>query len=99
MNMFSDIMTLDESEQVMVTLEMLEKTVCSIKKISETSIENKEFEEIIHGTLDVMTMFRDQIMKRPTTFKQEKWPVNPTVSIITDTVTKCEVCIILYYFD
>jgi len=76
----------------MVILEIIEKAVCSIKKSLEINIENKEFEEVVDGTLEVLVGFRDQIVKRQTTFNQDKWTKKSIVNLITDSMTKNEVC-------
>lgn len=92
--------TLDISEPLMATLEIIEKAVSSIKKSIEINVENEEFEEVVKETLEVMVMFRDQIIKKRTMFNQEQWPKKPIVNLITDTITKSEVCIIevVYFF-
>lgn len=100
MNLFTGTV-LDEPEQLMATLGMIEKAVCSIKKITETNVENKELEEAVNDILEVLVVFRDHMVKRRTVFNQEKWPKKSTVNLITD--TKNMVCIIkvllfvLYY--
>lgn len=97
MNLFTDITTLDISEPLIVLLEIVEKAVCSIKKSNEINIENKEFEEVVNSTLEVMIVFRDQIIKRRSIFNHEKWPKTPIVNLITDTMAKSEVCKEMFY--
>lgn len=94
MNLFTDITTLDVPEPLlMATSEMIEKVVYSLKKITDVNIENKEFERILIDTLEVIVVFRDQMVKKRTMFNQEQWPKNPKVNLITDTLTKSDVCI------
>jgi len=94
MNLFAGITTLDESEQFMAIIKTIEIAVCSIKKITETDIENKDFEESVNDTLEVLVIFRDRLVKKQAVFNQEKWPKKPTVNLITDTaINKNEVCI------
>lgn len=82
---------LDEPEQLMATLGMIEKAVCSIKKITETNVENKELEDVVNDTLEVLVVFKDRMVKRRTVYDQEKWPKKSTVNLITD--IKNMVCI------
>lgn len=91
MNLFTDITTLDISEPLIATLEIIEKAVCSIKKNIEINGENKEFEEVVRDTLEILVLFRDQMVKRQTIFNQEQWPKKPIVNLITDSITKSEV--------
>lgn len=84
---------MDTSDPFKVTLEMIEKAVCSIKKIAETNIENKDFEEVVNDTLEVLVAIRDQTIKKQSMFNQ--WPKKPTVNLITDTITKSEVRIVI----
>jgi len=93
MNLFKDITTLDLSEPLMATLEIIEKAVCSIKKSNEINVENKEYEEIVNDILEVLIMFRDQMVKRRTMINQEQLIKKPIVNLITDTMTKSEVCV------
>lgn len=93
MNLFKDITTLDLSEPLMATLEIVEKAVCSIKKSNEINVENKEYEEIVNDILEVLVMFRDQMVKRRTMINQEQLTKIPIVNLITDTMTKSEVCV------
>jgi hypothetical protein len=93
MNLFKDITALDLSEPLMATLEIIEKAVCSIKKSNEVNVENKEFEDIVNDILEVLVMFRDQMIKRRTMLNQEQWTKKPIVNLITDTTTKSEVCV------
>jgi len=93
MNLFKDITTLDLSEPLIATLEIIEKAVCSIKKNNEINVENKEFEELVNDILEVLVMFRDQMVKRRTILNQEQWAKKPIVSLITDTIAKSEVCV------
>ncbi|XP_027841216.2 interaptin [Aphis gossypii] len=90
MNLFKDITTLDLSEPLMATLEIVEKAVCSIKKSNEINVENKEYEEIVNDILEVLVMFRDQMVKRRTMINQEQLTKIPIVNLITDTITKSE---------
>lgn len=90
MNLFTGT-ALDEPEQLIVTLGMIEKAVCSIKKITETNVENKELEEAVNDTLEVLVVFKDRMVKRRTVFNQEKWQKKSTVNLITN--TKSMVCI------
>lgn len=90
MNLFTGT-ALDEPEQLMATLGMIEKAAYSIKKITETNVENKELEEVVNETLEVLVVFKDRMVKRQTVFNQEKWPKKSTVNLITD--TKSMVCI------
>lgn len=99
MNLFTDITALDVSDPLMVTLEIIEKAVCSIQKRTEIIVENKEFEEAVNDILRVLIVFKDQIVKRQTMFNQEQWPKKPTVNLITDTTIKNEVCYVLIYKD
>lgn len=98
MDLFNDMTTLDLSEPLMATLEMIEKAVCSIKKSKEINVENKEFEELVNDILDVLVVFRDQMVKRRTMLNQEQWTKKPIVNLITDTLTKSEVCIKVILF-
>lgn len=83
----------------MATLEIIEKSVSSIKKSNAINVENEEFEEVVNDIIEVMVVFKDQIIKKRTMFNQEQWPKKPIVNLITDTITKSEVCIIeLFYF-
>lgn len=91
MNLFKDITSLDLSEPLMATLEIIEKAVSSIKKSNEINVENKEFEELVNDILEVLVMFRDQMVKRRTILNQEQWIKKPIVNLITDTIT--EVCV------
>lgn len=75
----------------MAFLEIIEKTLCSIKKITEINVENKEFEEVLKDSLEVLVMLRDGMVKRQTLLN-ERWPKSPIVNLITDTITKNEVC-------
>lgn len=93
MDLFKDITTLDPSEPLMVTLEMIENAVCSIKKSNEINVENKEFKELANDILEVLVMFRDQMVKRRTILNQEQWAKKPIVNLITDTIAKSEVCV------
>jgi len=93
MNLFKDITALDLSEPLMATLEIIEKAVCSIKKNNEVNVENKEFEDIVNDILEVLVMFRDQMIKRRTMLNQEQWTKKPIVNLITDITTKSEVCV------
>lgn len=93
MNLFTNITSLDVSEPLMATLEIIEKTLCSIKKNSEIIIENKEFEKVVNGILEVLVSFRDQMVKKQTIFNQEQWSKTPMVNLIAETITKNEVCI------
>jgi len=93
MNLFKDITTLDLSEPLMATLDIIEKAVCSIKKSNEINVENKEYEEIVNDILEVLVMFRDQMVKRRTMINQEQLTKKPIVNLITDTMTKSEVCV------
>jgi len=93
MNLFKEITSLDLSEPLMATLEMIEKAVCSIKKSNEINVDNKEFEELVNDILEVLVMFRDQMIKRRTILNQEQWIKKPIVNLITDTITKSEVCV------
>ncbi|XP_060875512.1 interaptin-like [Metopolophium dirhodum] len=90
MNLFKDITSLDLTEPLMATLEMIEKAVCSIKKTNEINVENKEFEELVNDILEVLVMFRDQMVKRRTILNQEQWAKKPIVNLITDTIAKSE---------
>lgn len=93
MNLFTDIATLDVSEPLIATFEMIEKAVCSIKKNIDINIDNKEFEEAVSDTLEVLVMFKDQMVKRRTMFNNVPWSKKPTVNLITDTISKNGVCI------
>lgn len=93
MNLFRDITTLDISEPLIATLEIIEKAVCSIKKNIEINGENKEFEEVVTDTLEILVLFKDQMVKRQTIFDQEQWSKKPAVNLITDSIIKSEVCI------
>lgn len=93
MTLFKDITMLDLSEPLMATLEIIEKAVCSIKKSNEINVENKEFEEIVNDVLEVLVMLRDQMVKRRTMINQEQLTKKPIVNLITDTMTKSEVCV------
>ncbi|XP_025425786.1 interaptin-like isoform X2 [Sipha flava] len=90
MNLFTDITRLDISEPLIATLEIIEKAVCSIKKNIEINGENKEFEEIVNNTLEILVLFRDQMVKRQTIFNQVQSPKKPIVNLITDSMTKSE---------
>lgn len=94
MNMIAGITTLDEPEQFLATIKTIEIAVCSVRKFTESKIDNKDFEESVNNTLEVLVMFRDQMVKRQAVFIQEKWPKKPSaVNIITNTViSKSEVC-------
>lgn len=96
MNLFTDITTLDISEPLITTLEIIEKAVCSIKKNIEINGENKEFEEVVNNTSEILILFRDQMVKRQTIFNQEQWPKKPIVNLITDSINKNEVCTKIY---
>lgn len=99
MNLFADITTLDVPEPLlMATLEMIEKAVCSLKKITDVNIEHKEFERICIETFEVIVVFRDQMIKKRTMFNQEQWPKNSKVNLITDTLAKNDVCISFNFF-
>lgn len=99
MNLFTDITTLDVSEPLMATLEMIEKAVCAIQKNIDIHIENKEFEEAVSDTLEVLVIFKDHVMiKRRTIYNQEQWPKKSIVNLITDTITKNGVRISSFYF-
>jgi len=93
MNLFEDITSLDLTEPLMATLEMIEKAVCSIKKSNEINMENKELEELVNDILEVLVMFRDRMVKRRTILNQEQWAKKPIVNLITDTIAKSEVCV------
>lgn len=97
MNLFTDITTLDVSEPLIATFEMIEKAVCSFKKNIDINIENKEFEVAVSDTLEVLVMFKDQMVKRRTMFNHEQWPKKPIVNLITDTIIKNGVCINCFY--
>ncbi|XP_029346220.1 centrosomal protein of 290 kDa-like [Acyrthosiphon pisum] len=90
MDLFKDITTLDLSEPLMATLEMIEKAVCSIKKSNEINVENKEFEKLVNDILEVLVMYRDQMVKRRTILNQEQWAKKPIVNLITDTIAISE---------
>jgi len=89
--LFTDITALDISDPLVVTLEIIEKAVCSIQKIAEITVENKEFEEVANDTLEVLIIFKDQMVKGRTLFNQEQWAKKPIVNLIADTLTKNEV--------
>lgn len=95
-NLFTDIIKLDKSEPLIAILEIIEKAVHSFKKIVEINIENKDFEEVVNGTVEVLIEFRDQLVKRRTMFNQEQWQKKPMVNLITDTITNSEVSIKLF---
>lgn len=82
----------------MVTLELIDKTVCSIKKSCEISIENKEFEQVVNSTFDVLVEFRDQMVKRQTMLNQEQWAKKPIINLITDTMSNSVVSTNLLLF-
>lgn len=98
MNLFTNISTLDVSEPLMATLEIVEKTLCSIKKNSEINVENKEFEKVVNGILEVLVSFRDQIVKKQTMFNQEQWSKTPMVNQNAETIIKNEVCIKVFFY-
>lgn len=94
-NLFTNITTMDISEPLTTTtLEMIEKTICSIKKLSEINIENKEFKEIVNDILEVLVVIRDQKINKQSMFNQDQWTKKPIVNLITDTIAKSEVCIL-----
>jgi len=93
MNLFKDITALDLSEPLLATLEIIEKAVCSIKKSSEINVENKEFEELVNDILEILVMFRDQMVKRRTFLNQEQGAKKPIVNLIPDSIAKSEVCV------
>lgn len=96
LNLFRNFTTLDVSEPLMVTLEIIEKALCSIKKNSDINTENKEFDRVINDILEVLVSFRDQIIKKQSMFNQEQWSKKPMINLIMETITKNEVCIIVF---
>lgn len=90
---------MDIYEPFKVTLEMIEKAIFSIKKISDINIENKDVEDVVNDTLEILVGIRDQSKKKQSMLNQ--WPKKSTVNLITENITKSEVCIIcikMYYY-
>ncbi|XP_050421057.1 centromere protein F-like [Adelges cooleyi] len=83
LNLFINISSLNISEPLITTIEMIEKSVSLMKKHFDVNIENKDFEEVIKRMLEVLIGFRDQMFKTQTSFHQAQRTIKPTVNIVS----------------